>query len=452
MGVTPSPDKEAMVQLKCFARKIAKRLPRVIPDRPEQMATRYTGAKRARYALAAQRLLAEGVSRKDATVSMFVKMEKLNPVKVNPDCRAIQFRTPKYCVAIGQYLKPLEHIIYELSGDGKLLPPDRLIGKGLNQTERAELLVKKWHRFDRPVVVGIDATRFDKHIHTGLLEVEQIIYNAMVRDRTFARYMSWQMVNKGRTRSGVKYTVRGKRMSGDMNTALGNCLIMVICVAFVLHGIKYDLLDDGDDLLILCEDKLLCEVQQRVGRLLSFGLVVKAEAPERSLPEVNWCQSNPIEVMPGKWRFIRHPTKAFACALGGSKYMESSLKLRKKLVNSIGLCELVLNSGVPVLQEFAVALIRNAATTETLKFDSIDSMYYRVMRETALPMAVEIHPSARDSFMAAFGVTPQDQVDMELRLRNWSFSLQGDVAYPCDIDKISWKRPFGIFTPEIYHL
>jgi hypothetical protein len=55
----------------------------------------------------------------------------------------------------------------------------------------------------------------------------------MFRSKELAELLKWQLQNKGfaRTIDGlIKYSVEGCRMSGDMNTALGNCTIMCALV------------------------------------------------------------------------------------------------------------------------------------------------------------------------------------------------------------------------------
>lgn len=450
LGATPEP--VDVPRLKSFVARVCRRLPKIIPDDIGDMPNRYTGSKRARYQLAASQLAAGGVSRKHARVTMFVKSERLNPTKVNPDPRAIQFRTAIYCVALGRYLKPLEHYLYEMHGDGKLLPPTRVIGKGLNQKDRAMLLKAKMERFTNVVVLPLDASRFDKHVSRELLEVEHMVYKAMCTDVEFAKLLSWQLDNRCRTSSGMTYTTRGKRMSGDMNTALGNCVLMVMMVSCFMQGRKFDVLDDGDDCLLIIEESDLAWVLDNIGRcFLGWGMVLKVEGQARCMEEVEWCQSRPIRVGLDEWKFVRNPMKVLSTALSGFKYVESSIKLRRKLLHSIGQCELVLNEGVPVLQEFALAVIRNSGTNELLQFDSIDSLYYRLEREgRTRGEAIPVTQEARESFAKAFGISIPEQRAWEQWFQTWTFSITGDESYPVDIDSVSWKRPFGLYTSEVY--
>jgi hypothetical protein len=402
-------------------------------------------------------ILVEGLSRRDAKIKMFVKFEKLCPDKVDPDPRAIQFRHPKYCVAVGRYLKPIEHALYRMRGDGKDLPATRLIGKGLSQRERAVLLKSKLELFENPVIMSLDASRFDQHVSRELLRIEHWMYLQCIPSDEFARLLSWQLDNMGVSSRGIRYRTKGKRMSGDMNTALGNCLLMVLMVSTFMRGRKYDILDDGDDCLLVVEHYDAQWVKENVhAAFLEYGMEIKIENVAHSLEEVEWCQCKPIEYAPGEHKFVRNPRKVFA-ALGGAKYLEPSRKARARLVNTIGLCELVLNLGVPVLQEYALALMRNAGTDAVLQFDEVDSMYYRVHRELrALNMKQlrkrdpqPVTDEARLSYMRAFGVSVQDQLAQEAWLRSWRFSLLGDDFLAEDMDVSTWTRA-NPFSQEVY--
>lgn len=451
MGEVPRPSVDGLKKLRKQARRLVTLLPKTTPDDWYVLPNMYAGQKRARYTRATDNVLnGGGVSRRDAKVKMFVKFERLNPSKVNPDPRAIQFRDAKYCVDVGRFLKPIEKALYALRGNGTDLPVGRVIGKGLNSVERANLLREKMSDFTRPCVLSLDASRFDQHVDVELLKLEHLIYKGMCPDSWFAELLSWQLENECVSSKGIKYHVRGKRMSGDMNTALGNCLLMVLMVSTFMRGKKYDLLDDGDDCLLFVEEDDLAWVMSHIQEeFLTYGHELKVESVASSLHQVEWCQSKVIEISPGKVRFVRNPHKVMSTALSGTKYFVD--RCRAKLVNTIGLTELILNAGVPVLQEYALALMRNAACPDVLPWQEVESYHWRLSRELRLfnlrqlekiePRAIT--PEARLSFAEAFGIPPDEQEAMERSLRNWRFALSGTVEMPEEWDVESWN-----FTPQ----
>jgi hypothetical protein len=448
LGAVPEPTALGLNMLRKQARRLGYLLPRVSPDDWYVMPDMYSGGKRQRYVQATDRVLATGLTPKSAKVKLFVKFEKLSPAKVNPDPRAIQFRDAKYCVALARYLKPCEHPLYQMKGDGRYFPATRFIGKGLSQASRAQLLVEKMAAFSAPVVVSLDASRFDQHVSKELLEIEHSVYLRMCPDPEFARLLSWQLHNKGVSTKGIRYHTRGKRMSGDMNTALGNCVLMTLMVSAFMAGRKYDMLDDGDDCLLIIEEEEYEWVCQNAGRVfLDFGMEIKVENVSRTIEGVEWCQSSPIQYEPGKYKFVRNPWKVLSTAMGGVKYIDSSTA-RRKLLNTIGMAEMVLNLGVPVLQSFAEAMMRNAATTKHIELQECDPMYYRVARELQamnLRQLVRLSPqpisdTARESFTRAFGITADEQMELERFFSSWSFTLDGAVPSGPDYDVMTWQR------------
>nr|QDH89449.1 MAG: RNA-dependent RNA polymerase [Riboviria sp.] len=451
MGDVPKPTERGLKAL----RKMAKRIQRTLPHIPAQglydLALSYTGAKRRKYTEATDKLLRlANLGRRDAGVKMFVKCEKIefSSSKPNPDPRAIQFRDLVYNCAVGRFLKPLEHYLYNLTGTRLSgLPPTRVIGKGLNQGQRADLLILKMSRFVRPVVLSIDASRFDQHVDIELLKIEHSFYLAMNSDPEFRTLLSYQLVNHGISSRGIRYKTRGKRMSGDMNTALGNCVLMVLMVATFLGGRKYDLLDDGDDCLVIVEEEDLAWVKANITQsFLDYGMEIKVDAISKDVASVEWCQGHILRCP--EPRFVRNPYRVMSRALTSQKFL-TSVKGRAALMNTIGLCELVLNRGVPVLQEYCLALIRASGTKRVVSLVGAvdDNAALRVSKELSqlgLKELVDVTPidicdHARQDFAVAWGVDISTQFHWENELRNWNPSVLGDWEQQFPIDVPRWE-------------
>jgi hypothetical protein len=446
LGDTPKTSPDGAAKMRKVALLLGRSLPKTIREPLGHFALQYGGAKRKRYLDAANSIL-DGYTTRDAGVTMFVKWSEKQFVdsnKLNPDPRAVQFRDPKYCVAIAQFLKPIEPHLYELKIDHPLIARSRLVGKGLNQTQRAMLLYEKMANFKRPVVVGLDCKRFDKHVTKENLEAEHIVYLLSNNDPEFAKLLSWQFINKCRTRSGFRYKTSGKRMSGDMNTALGNCIIMIcmILTAFIYYiKVHFDILDDGDDCLVIFESENLELVLQKLPRsFLTFGHILKIERIAHDMESVLWCQSQPVEYSPGLFKFIRNPLKTIASDLVSSKYLSCN---RLAQIKAIGQCELALNLGVPVLQDYALALLRNSCGNVIFDFGS--PLFLRARREihnfesraeTLEPKPINL--CARMSFAKAFGISILEQLDLERQIQNWSPNFYGSQTFFSTYDD-NWK-------------
>jgi len=407
----------------------------------------YRGAKRARYLAAELYVHLNGWRDSFSKITSFVKFEKVSP-KPGAVPRIIQFRDPRYCVDIARYLKALEHYLYSFEGqpplpdDDYVLPASRLMGKGLNSHQRATLLKDKMAKFKKPFVLGIDMVRFDQHCVAELLAIEHLVYLLCTSSFWLAFLLSKQLLNRCATRLGLKYITRGKRMSGDMNTALGNCIIMLImiCAALKRRFGDYEVLIDGDDTLIIVEeefrDRLVAELP---AIFLTYGHEVKLESQSTEYNKVNWCQSSPIYTVYGD-KFIRNPLKCMANDLVGPKW-NTQPRGRLRLLATIGVCEAILHRGVPVLEEFAKAICRSSHGVKTFvkhdylnsplairtrkEFKSLESKtLFMTKSETASAHLRKLHFEpipirSRLEFAAAFGISVDRQFEMEAYLRNW---------------------------------
>lgn len=458
-SVVPKPSKEGIERLRAVAKDFGESLPKTMENDIMDMPKRYTGLKRSRYERACDLVMAGGVFLRDSYISMFVKPERFDGAeKRDPDPRAIQFRGAKFCVAIAQYLHPIEHHIYvsEFASDG--VPRSRNIAKGLNSVERAELLKSKIDEFESPILLSLDASRWDKHVDVLLLMIEHQVYLASNPNSTFKWLLSKQLNNKCFSKLGLKYVVRGRRMSGDMNTACGNCLLMLIMLTSFCRSQslrKWDCLDDGDDCLLIIEASDLSLVLATIkDEFLSYGMVLKVESSCDSLFGVIFCQSCVVEYSPGRFKFVRDYKKVISKALCGIRHWKDP-RYRVKVLRAIGTCELVLNLGVPVLQAFALAVLRNCGCDEfDLKY-APDGLRARTLREArflgAKPEKIvptEIHQVARESFEQSFGLSWGDQLNLEEFLNEWEFDVWGLHSWGAEWSVHDWIPHFS--CTEVY--
>jgi hypothetical protein len=428
LGITPQCTPVGRTILTRAAQFLARHLPKTTQEELGLFAYAYSGAKRTRYLDATDRVIANGLTRKDSTISMFIKPDRMNPLeKVKPDPRPIQFRDSRYCVVLASYLKPIEPHLYSLKIPS--ISPTRLVGKGCNQLRRARICHSKWTRFATPVAISIDASRFDKHVNTALLQAEHLVYQLCNPDPDFARILRWQLRNTCRSSLGLVYRTRGKRMSGDMNTALGNCIIMLIMVIAVLQplNVSYDLFDDGDDCLVFCDLRHLTLVQGAIQTMAQFGMVIRVDSVAHQFENISWCQSQPVLTYHG-WKFVRNPYKVLSHTLCSMKWYHLNETGRLTFLRGLATCEAILNKGVPVLQPFAEALLRVAGKGK-VAFDVSSGEYFRYLRELqAVPLVDEFVPittEARLSFSQAFGMDVSTQMALEHDLAHWAFSVSG---------------------------
>lgn len=397
----------------------------------EEVIKRMPPAKRARYWCAMKRLRERDVSTKDALVKMMLKAEKIDIKKMRAGKagRAVQYRSPEYNLALmASGLKSIEHEFYTRMQFGK--SDTRNVAKCLNQTQRARILKRKWDQMSDPVAVLLDATAWDAHVHTQLLELEHEFYTRCLPGaKRLGWLLSMQKCNKGLTRGGIKYKVEGTRMSGDANTALGNCVLNLMMLRAWMRrcGVQGEILLDGDDSVILVErtDLHLLDVKHIMN---NYGMNMKMEIATE-FDQIDFCQSRPVECPEG-WRMVRYPDRLMSKDVVAVRNYTGRWHA---LANAIGKCELAMCAGVPVLQEFALMMLRAGAKGKILnkkgkeqvfseQFEYAANMQARTTGWDAKPVTA----TARISFWRAFNISADMQYYMEAWLRH-----HDPTVHPC---------------------
>jgi len=536
LSLVPKPTWGAVANLRKEADVLVRRLRKLAgvrhlsPWQRGQVYEKYGGSRRKRYAQAEESFVrGESLRKRDAEISAFVKAEKFWGAFKDP--RIIQFRTVRYNLELGTFLKPVEKLLYRLSGCKSMGGLACMVGlpwvvKGLDSIGRAKVLQGKIGQFRHPVIVSLDASRFDKHVSEKVLEVEHGIYLALFgNDPLLRRLLQWQIVNKGRTMHGLKYSCRGKRMSGDMNTALGNCLVSLLLVLAVFRELgisKFQIHDDGDDCLIIVEsdvwerharcftgscvhvehcrqaisesdlawlgasassgtasDFSLESLRKRgvtattgPGIFGQYGFVMKVENVATELYQVVHCQTRPTFLL-NKQPSADEASSGGSCGVlsmrGGNrvvmmrdfrKILKTSLTAfrhfnepmgGRKVMRAIGYCELVLGRGCPVIQEFALMLLRVTEGFGLPKLFPDEGTATRILRElgyggmissdrlvrTVVGVRTEdITPATRAMFALTWGLSADAQLQIESQLRSMTWSMFNGLAFreePSDV-------------------
>lgn len=373
----------------------------------------YSGRKQVIYQRAVDTLLTRRVTARDAVVSTFVKAEKVNfSKKVDPAPRVIQPRSPRYNVMVGRYLKLFEK---ELCAGFRRTFGYDVILKGFNVDEVAERLHDNWSQFRRPCAIGLDATRFDQHVSEAALCYEHSVYNSVFRSPELKRLLRWQLKNRGIARVGnarVDYQVDGCRMSGDINTGMGNCLIMSsIVLAYCQYvGVNARLANNGDDCVLFFEASDLPKFAAIDEWFQDFGFTLTREEPVYRLEQVEFCQFQPVQLYPGFWRMVRNPF----VAMSKDCVSLSSWEHPGDFTNwcaAVGKCGLALTTGVPVWHAWYDRLVRIGSGSTGVDERVQESGAWHWGRGTAV--LGEISWVARVSFYHAFQVLPDMQLALE---------------------------------------
>lgn len=396
-------------RLQKFRRLVVRAMPTVSRISRDQFVGLYTGRRKLVMERAVDSLGRRPLMPKDAFISAFVKAEKVDvTTKVDPTPRIIQPRSPRYNVEVGRYLKHIEHRLYRAIAE---IFGETTVSKGLNAGQVGNLIASKWGRYRRPVAVGLDASRFDQHCSMEILKWEHSVYNALYHDKELQQLLRWQLRNRGwvRCRDGtIKYVTEGCRMSGDMNTALGNCLVMCAMVHAYLghHGLTASLINNGDDCVLFMEQDDFAKMAGLPRYFEDMGFTMVVEDPVYVLEEVVFCQAQPVQVASGyvmcrQWNALSKDLVALKSLRTAAEWEAHRLAVAE--------CGLALAGDLPVFGAMYAMLGRNCESSRRNLLES--GMYYLSLGMTGGRRPVM--DLTRVSFYKAFKVTPDRQRSLE---------------------------------------
>jgi len=387
----------------------------------------YTGRRRTIYQNAFNRLVQIGLSRSDACSIAFVKMELVNPEKA-PRC--IQPRNPAYNLSLGRYIKAVEHKLYDAIR--RVYKDGPTVMKGFNVEEIGSIARGKWRSFKNPVAIGLDATKFDMHVSPAALAWEHGVYRSLFPgDRELKKLLRWQMNNRGAGYCGdgkLKYSVTGKRFSGDMNTGLGNCLLMsgMVYAYARSRGVCVKLLNNGDDCVVMMEVDDMARFNEGLDEwFLEMGFRMVAEEPVYELHQIEFCQMHPVEVGEAcrMVRNIRSTLRKDTMTV----HRLTDAAHREKWCTAVGTGGLWLTGGVPVLQDFYQAYQRiGCMRASNMLDDPTFATGMRLMSKGMLEHYREPDAWTRVQVFEAWGISPDEQVALEQHLQD--FILEPSVV------------------------
>lgn len=418
----------------------------------DQTVALFPAQKRRVYEEALISLSTDGAVRaKDAELSSFVKFEKQD---VGKPPRVINPRSARFNLEVARYLKHAEHHYFKSmhkafgalwGGDD---PSNCTVFKGLDADGAASELRLKWDCFDDPVAIGCDATKFDMHVSIPALRFEHSFYNDYWKRRALRWLLRQQLYNKGKARcrdGTVEFEMAGTRSSGDINTSLGNCIIMcaIVWAWSLKYHVRLQLANNGDDCVIIMDRKDLVKLQETFEEwCVGCGFEVVLEDPVYEFEQIEFCQTQPVELSSG-WRMVRNPFTCFRKDTMCLRPMPDDKTYRRWLY-AVGEAGKSLCAGVPVLSSFYSMFERNGVKSE--RFKNMVSPYRFASKSMRL---AEVNSRARASFAMAFGITPGEQEEMELLFDGSSIG-ELDLS-PIDRDCVEFGLPGAqILRQDIY--
>lgn len=401
-----------------FRQALLERLGPCTPWSLDKFVGSYKGSKQLRYQRAVTSLSARRINRGDSFLQSFVKAEAVNfTAKPDPAPRIIQPRTPRYNALVGRFIRPLEHRVYH--GIAKLFGGPTVM-KGYNAVSTASCLRDMWREFTQPVALSLDASRFDQHVSREALQWEHSVYNRVYNDPELASLLRWQLDNTGyvRTSDGARfrYQVSGCRMSGDMNTALGNCLIMcaLVWTWAATCGVRVRLANNGDDCSVFMERRDLARFTRGMEAwFLEMGFTLTSDGVATVFERVDFCQTRPVFTGRG-WVMCRNPRVGLCKdVLCKQPTMDRPVLGYRKWLYQVGQAGLAIADGVPVFSAAYSSFVRaGVPCAKAQGFGDMSSGFEHMARGLTYS-GTPITAEARVSFWRAWGITPDQQEVLE---------------------------------------
>jgi hypothetical protein len=219
-------------------------------------------------------------------------------------------------------------------------------------------------------------------------------------------------------------------MSGDMNTALGNCLIMCALVHTLSQerGVRVRLANNGDDCVVVMERRDVHKFTTGLKEWFhEFGFNMKVEAAVDVFERIEFCQSHPV--WDGHtWVMVRNYrtclSKDACCVVKDYGWGVDA----KRWLASVGECGSRMAGGIPVLQEYYAAFSRNGSEARAIA--CVDESGMARLARGMHREARVIEDSARISFYMAFGLLPSGQIALEETLRSVAFDVPSSPGIP----------------------
>jgi len=391
-----------------------------------------------------------------ARTSAFVKYEKIpvGKIEARKPPRLIQYRSYEYLYMLKASL--LQHDLNvktctnEFTYNGQSVRT--IFTKLFNNYGVAEALRTNWDQFCDPVSICLDHSKFDGHYDTRLLQIEHKYWLSISsQNRLLKKLLDLQINQKGRTQGGISYKTTGHRMSGEYTTSSGNSLMNYAMLAQYCKAsafTKYRISVNGDDSVIFIESSELSKMLP-LTYFSKFNMETECDRIVSNFQEITYCQSSPIRVRTDQgtlWYMCKTPIRSISRLCYSSADYELCMNRYRA---GIGLCELAISSGIPVMQSVAVSIIQSSGLAKPLA--SVDRIPASKSGNKCLIRPVDA--LTRIDFELAFGISVEQQIDTESQLAGTVMSAPTFITlqnYLNEYQNFSTtvKNPLNIENPE----
>lgn len=345
---------------------------------------------------------------KASKVMAFIKTESY-PISVDGTFKAARWicsRNDGAKVVLGPWMKSIEKVLYENHHFIKHVPV----------SERWKLISGLISPGSKYAIT--DYTAFESSFASELMDsCECVLYRYMLQAVPGAgEYVTKILTGKQRirTRAGVSVTLKGRRMSGDMNTSLGNGFTNLMLMKFACHklGSTFDGYVEGDDGVFAVQGEL--PVPAFFARL-GFEIKLATVTDPR---HGGFCG-----VIAADGGSIRDPVRFFQNFGWTASCIEAGPTVMKQLLRAKAMSALQESPACPLVAAAAErALELTQGVEPRWEYDG-----YHIPRVNYEHVHHEISPATRDLFHAMYRIDSHQQILLEQQIRE-STSL--DFLYP----------------------
>jgi len=335
------------------------------------------------------------------TVDMHGKRESYPEYK---HARAINSRSDAFKAYSGPFFKAIETELYHHPYFVKHMTPLERMARVLEM------------RTVGNYCYATDFTAFESHFTPEVMDaVENMLYRHCLRAYPVDAEIICKTLagtNSMKTRFGLKLQCKGRRMSGDMCTSLGNGFSNVMLALYIAKckGTVLDGIVEGDDGLFVVGKRLCDDDWKRLGFTIKI-----TEVP-------NPCLASFCGLIFGASRqIIRDPTRFFQNFGWTENYITGSTRVHMELLRAKSLSALHETPDCPIV---GVAARKAFWFTQGYKprfTDRWREMHTPEWAETPFSPT----PETRLLFQAMYGISPEQQLAAE------SMILAGDFRIRC---------------------
>lgn len=255
-----------------------------------------------------------------------------------------------------------------------------------------------------------DYTAFESSFHSDLMNVCEIeMYRYMLKNwPKHSSFVSRTLtsVNALSTKIGVKTRIRGRRMSGEMCTSLGNGFTNLMLMGYICerNGSGWSGLVEGDDGIFAIDGALPTKEQ-----FAALGFDIKlAEIRDPTLG--GFCG-----VVAASSGLIRDPVRFFQTFGWTSNSLSGGPTVMMELLRAKALSALYETPSCPLI---AAVARRAYELTNGVNPRWVEDGYHIRPLNDACPEKADIDSDTRALFHELYGVSPGDQIMLEDEIRN----------------------------------